>query len=561
MNYSDAIQILIDTKEVANVLQRKSTAGYEVRSLQTVLYELGFSTELNWATYQADGDYGGGTTRAVQALITKNGLVGDGTKVDDTIGRRIVDLYEAKSDLINLQAAMAANQVENLYSQEHGDNKHVAGLQRMLHIAGFDEALNWANLGAIGMYGDSTALAVKTFGSAAGEPNDGSFLSNALAQKLEITVKTRFGDKLELSSSSDDSQRRTGSDVIVQNINGRTYVKDKYFRVRLRSFKLGFFNGGAEKVHLFAYVYQEDLKADGMTESNLRVLLPVSENEGALDAINTWDNSFLSFGMQQWTMGAGNAKGELPALLKKIKTNFPDAFQQFYGKYGIDVIDDQTNRVYGYISLNGTPITTSAAKTPFRKAEWAFRFWRAGLDPRIKMMELKHAIDRLHRFYHTNSYMVLGKFYVDQLITSEYGVALILDQHVNRPAYVRTDLGKALNNLGMANQDPSTWTTADETKLINAYLPIRRMTSAQKRAEVTYKYVTKGTLSAERNSFELSAATRGLTNGLPPGLTEADYEGEHLEMGSEHAVPPADETPAQKKQHFLARMWRFLRGK
>lgn len=562
MNYSDAIQALIDTQEVADVLKRGSTAGYEVRSLQTILYELGFATELNWATYRADGDYGGGTTRAVTALIGKNGLSGDGTQVDDAIGRRIVDLYEVKGDLKLLDAAFAAGKAEDLYSREHGDTAHVSGLQRMLHIAGYDEALNWANLGALGMYGDSTALAIKSFGSDVGEPNDGSFLSNALARKLEARVKEKFGDKLELSSSSGSSQRRAGPDVTVQKVSGRTYAMDEYFRVRLRSYKLGYFNAGGEQVKLFANVYKEDLKADGMTDSTLRVILPVSENEGALDAINTWDNSFLSFGMQQWTMGAEGNKGELPALLKKIKTDFPDAFQQYYGKHGIDIIDSETNRVYGYVSLNGTPIKSSSSKTQFRKAEWAFRFWRAGLDPRVKLVELKHAMDRLYRFYHTDRYKVLNKFYVDQLITSEYGVALILDQHVNRPAYVRTDLGKALNNLGMANQDPSSWTTADETKLITAYLKIRRMTDPGPRAAVTQKYVTNGTLSTERNSFQLTEGTRDLNAGfLPAGTSHEDYAGEHLEMGSEHAVPRKDETPAEKKQHFLARMWRFLLGK
>src|SRR5690606_19844095 len=49
------------------------------------------------------------------------------------------------------------------------------------------------------------------------------------------------------------------------------------------------------------------------SHSEQRVLEATAENEGALDAINTWDNAFLSFGMFQWTAGQAGQPGELPA--------------------------------------------------------------------------------------------------------------------------------------------------------------------------------------------------------------------------------------------------------
>jgi hypothetical protein len=57
---------------------------------------------------------------------------------------------------------------------------------------------------------------------------------------------------------------------------------------------------------------------------------------------------------------------------------------------------------------------------------------------------------RLDQFYNTNRYKV-GNHRVSDLVTSEYGVGLILDNHVNRPAYVKTCLAKALAQTGLRN--------------------------------------------------------------------------------------------------------------
>jgi len=56
---------LIKDGTVRSHLKRRSGNKDAVGALQTILYELGFGNELNWQKYGADGDYGGGTTRAV----------------------------------------------------------------------------------------------------------------------------------------------------------------------------------------------------------------------------------------------------------------------------------------------------------------------------------------------------------------------------------------------------------------------------------------------------------------------------------------------------------------
>ena len=218
--------------------------------------------------------------------------------------------------------------------------------------------------------------------------------------------------------------------------------------------------------------------------------------------MNTWDNAFLSFGMFQWTVGTGRGQGELAALLKKVSESDPAAFDLYYGQYGLGTAN--TREVKGYLTLNGERLVEPADKEALRSYEWAFRFWKSGLDPRVQAIEIRHALARLDTFYRSESHKIDGYFIAD-IITSEYGVGLILDNHVNRPAYVKPCLEKAMRRTALS--DPHNWGTDQERQLIDAYLEIREthgrypMTEANRRALVTRRYVDNGAISEERNSF------------------------------------------------------------
>jgi hypothetical protein len=242
-------------------------------------------------------------------------------------------------------------------------------------------------------------------------------------------------------------------------------------------------------------------------------MIAVAENEGNLDAINTWDNAFLSFGMFQWTAGTGSGMGELPALLARIRDEDRDLFDKYCGQHGLDVVQVTPGLEYGYFALRGTMIKTPAAKEQLRQAPWAFYFWLAGQDPAVQALEIKHALGRLDQFYSTDSYKV-GPHHVSDLVTSEYGVGLILDNHVNRPAYVKACLARALAQTGL--QDPDGWGTEEERMLIDAYLRIRvtygqsPMTDAEKRARVTKRYLADGIISDRRGSFKRASFERAI---------------------------------------------------
>lgn len=269
--------------------------------------------------------------------------------------------------------------------------------------------------------------------------------------------------------------------------------------------KKGLYRLGSEEPEDFIRGSSGSLTALNLTSSEINVMLATAENEGNLDAINTWDNHFLSFGMFQWTAGGANARGELAALLYRVKQEFPDTFQHYWGRYELDVAeaDDST----GWLRLKGKVIKSAAEKTVLRDHVWAYRFSQAGADKHIKAIEVAHAVGRLEQFYYRAS-SKLGGFSLSELITSEFGVALLLDNHVNRPGYVFGCVATAIDQCGMVPADLAQANRSDEKKVLAKYLEVRQhygrhpMTDAMHRGMVTQRYVTQRVISDKRGSFE-----------------------------------------------------------
>ena len=503
MSYQSTIEKLIKDKIVGSVLKRKSKVKNAVRALQNILHELGFDEELKWKKYGADGDYGGDTTKAVKAFAERNKLPGNGENVTLAIAKKLLARYEILDDLQHLYNGVKENKIEKLFYRNSPHSVAVSALQSLLNELGFGKELNWKKYGADGDYGSGTTKAVKAFAQQQGIAGDGKKFTKTLAEIMIKKLELFYGK--DWAKDSPPSEIKSGLSIRKSVENGRTriYVSDGTKEGRFTRYKKGVFTSGQQKAMKFINTNKSSLKSIGLTDSAMNVMIAVSENEGNLDAINTWDNSFMTFGMFQWTAGAGNSKGELPALLKKIKTANTDLFFEYYGQYGLDVIN--VNDVYGNFTLNGKKLSTSADKEQLRSYEWVFYFWKAGQDSLVKSIQIQHALSRLNSFYRTNNVKVNGHF-ISDLVTSEYGVGLLLDNHVNRPAYVKQCIKKAMDQENLSR--PKNWGTAEERKLINAYLKIREtygkypMTDADRRADVTKKYLDKGIISDKRGSFK-----------------------------------------------------------
>jgi hypothetical protein len=241
------------------------------------------------------------------------------------------------------------------------------------------------------------------------------------------------------------------------------------------------------------------------TDSQKRVVRAMSVNEGGMEAVNSYDDNFLSFGVFQWTAGGGDAVGELPALLSRFKQEDAAAYADCFGNAGLDPVVHE-NAATGFFTLDGTELRTAAAKAPLRTMSWAYRFWRAGHHPALRACEAELAVSRIGLFYDSE---VAGRP-IRQWMTSELGVALLLDEHVNRPSHVHTTLGTALQAVaGALPPDPADWETADEHRLILAYIDARRptsMTDSDKRAKTIMAFVPKNALSDARKSYAETAA-------------------------------------------------------
>lgn len=275
-----------------------------------------------------------------------------------------------------------------------------------------------------------------------------------------------------------------------------------------KRFKLGIFNFGQTSIGQFVAAHRE-LFPD-VAPSRLRVMEAVSSNEGKLEAINTWDSAFLTFGCFQWTVGTDVGDGELPAMIDRLKQRSPQVFQKYFGRFGLDVqlSPARPNTLRrGFFTLNGAALKTPQQKEKLRTLDWAYRFWLSGQDDTVRLAEVEHAMDRVDLFFRCPECLINTRF-VGDYVSSEYGVALLLDQHVNRPAHVPGTLARAVSALvaQLGADAPQGWQDAQEQQLLTLYLQKRAqtsMTDSDGRAKKILDAVRAGLASDKRGSYEV----------------------------------------------------------
>ena len=457
---------LLEAKKTESTL-KKGAKGPSVETLQRMLYEMGFGGELRWQEFGADGDYGGATTTAVQAFAVKNGLEHDGLAISLEIGARILERFLLLPGIKRLHKALKNEKLPEAFPLDGEEEHSLAPLLQSLGVAA-----------------DSEKLALKTFAQQHHVPFDGSQLSAPLARKLLDELSALYGDGLPALLSAAPASSGLSLESRKHTVRGNKVTSHRVsfddLEVNFYGFGSlgGFYNNGELAPKDFIETrWDEFFKDSGLTDSARKAILAVSLNEGKLDAINTWDGAFLSFGMFQWTLGTGSGvpdgMGELPALLLKVKQEQPEAFQEYFGQFGIDIFEGRTGTTYGFITLNGDAVSSHAEKEQFRSPEWGFRFWHAGQDPRIHAVEIGHALSRLNNFYWKERKELKGHT-LAQLINSEYGVALLLDQNVNRGVDVYFTVGDVLDGFDLSKAGE--WSDEDELRLIEKYLKRRERT-------------------------------------------------------------------------------------
>lgn len=297
-----------------------------------------------------------------------------------------------------------------------------------------------------------------------------------------------------------------GSDLIANLLN--TGQQERFAKTK----DLGLYRFGIFKLRDFIIYGSGLLQQLQMSPSEINVMLVTSANEGSLDAINTWDNQYLSFGIFQWTLGSAGQAGELPALLSNLKRRYPTEFQYYFGQFGVDTIS--MDGVTGWLSLNGKQLVNAADKNIMRQPIWALRFAIAGMDALVQSVQVLHAVSRLDQFYFRPSQTLQG-FALSQLLTSEFAVALLLDHHVNRPSHVIGCVADAIARSGLTAAQIAQGSGDNESLIIQNYLILREtygganaMTKSRERAESIRKAIATGNLSPQRFSFRSNRQVR-----------------------------------------------------
>jgi len=194
----------------------------------------------------------------------------------------------------------------------------------------------------------------------------------------------------------------------------------------------------------------------GWSPAQKAVLKAVAENEGRIDAINTWDDAFLSTGMLQWTIFTKtNKTGELAGFLAFLDAKAPSIFREYFGRHKLtysksDLKVDPKDRIpRGFLCIGETVLNDSAAKDVIREYKWAQLFRVASQDPDYQLIQLRYAFERLKIMRDEPLRLSDNKVHkIGALFTSQYSVALLADQHTNRPGNVAENILSLIGAVG-----------------------------------------------------------------------------------------------------------------
>jgi murein DD-endopeptidase MepM/ murein hydrolase activator NlpD len=212
---------------------------------------------------------------------------------------------------------------------------------------------------------------------------------------------------------------------------------------------------GSEKLADYKY-WDKLIKEKKVTKEEKEILVGMSENEGKLDSVQSYDSEILTVGAMQKTVNS-KGKGEFTIQVEEFKKNNPNKYKELFENCGWTV-EGGIMYYKDPSDSNSTKITGKKLKLKIREGFKSTEFKKmlkckplesivkASKDEDFKIKQVQDFIDRLKK----KVLPIKPKGYnysLDNYLKSNLGKATILDHHINRPAYVKTDFGKALDNF------------------------------------------------------------------------------------------------------------------
>lgn len=316
-----------------------------------------------------------------------------------------------------------------------------SAIQEILNLLGYD--VGYAKYGADGKFGSASMGGLEAY-MRDQVISDHDIAINQLAHTLfrmyggvkyfRGSVSSGVGETFDVGHGLKSRTYERSGKTRVEITDTESGVKKEFTR-----FKKGLFTNGTLKV--------SDLNPVdyGIHRNGFKVISAVAELEGNLDAINTWDNSFISIGCFQWTLGTDDKEGELGQMMLDLKKMSPTFFETKFLKYGFDVDDN------GECYINEVALVKKN-KDAVRTPEWAFRFWEACQHQEM----ISRMLDACWKRFRVVLNMKIPSAGMDiqELFKDNYlGYAECLQIHVNRPAYLDNIVTLAIQD---AISDPST---------------------------------------------------------------------------------------------------------
>ncbi len=210
---------------------------------------------------------------------------------------------------------------------------------------------------------------------------------------------------------------------------------------------------GGEK--LANYKFWNDLVSNNVvTNEEKEILIGMSENEGNLDSVQSYDSEILTAGAMQKTVNSVG-KGELTIQVKEFKASNPNKYKQLFEECGWSV----EKGVMYYKNPNDSSATKITGKALKAKIREGFTSSKRGkkleckpLEPIVRAIkdkdfQAKQVEDFINRL--KNKVLPLKpsgySYRIEDFLKSKLGKATALDHHINRPGYVAKDFAKALN--------------------------------------------------------------------------------------------------------------------
>lgn len=243
-------------------------------------------------------------------------------------------------------------------------------------------------------------------------------------------------------------------------------------------------------------VLDDMVHAGELSLSEKRILIAMSENEGRLDSVQSYDSEILTAGAMQKTINSSGG-GEFPKQVAKFRSYSEEDYRELFEKCGwtVETIGSSVTMYYSHqILTGGRKITGDDLKDLIREGCSAGTFKvmmeniplaaivRAVSSKPYEQRQLMDFVDRL-RYEVLPTVPTRYSHSVEEYFVSDLGRATALDQSVNRPAFVGRDIGRALNTFFSQNpsvsRDPRDWKddhAAHESEILEIYGPTRGMT-------------------------------------------------------------------------------------